>query len=99
MNDKDLLINIKDSSTYKEFKSIVLKSFKLNANNNIDIYYFNSFGIKKYIQNEYEFKKTLSQNVFKYYIIRQNTILNSVLSSDNIPNKNQEKHLQFRRQY
>lgn len=90
MNNKDLLININDYTIYKEFKNIVIQSFNLNIKDKINIYYFNTFGIKKFITNENEFKKALSQNAFKYYIIKKNSTLLTIPSSDNItlPNKN-----------
>ena len=93
MNDKDILVNINNSTNFKEFKTIVIQSFKLNNKDKFDIYYFNTFGIKKFISNENEFNNALSQNVFKYYIIKKNPILLSV-SSDNIafPNKNKGKN-------
>ena len=47
MNNKDLLININDYTIYKEFKNIVIQSFNLNIKDKINIYYFNTFGIKK----------------------------------------------------
>jgi len=95
MNDKDLLINISKCTIFQEFKTIALQSFNFNPKDNIDIYYFNFFGIKKFISNQNEFNKALSKNVFKYYIIKHNSSLISVPSSNNISFSSKRKEKNF----
>jgi hypothetical protein len=38
MNDKDILVNINNSTNFKEFKTIVIQSFKLNNKDKFDIF-------------------------------------------------------------
>ena len=67
MNNKDFLITVNNNITFEEFKSVAENYFKILILDNISIHYFNTFGVKKYILNEYDFKNTLIEKVFKYY--------------------------------
>ena len=64
-NGKNYTIKINSNITLEQFKSLAKNHFIIN--NNTIIYYFNNFAVKKLIQNEYDFKISLSQNVIKYY--------------------------------
>ena len=44
------------------------------------IYYFNSFGIKKYISNESEFKESISQKTLNYYLTENDSKSNKYKS-------------------
>jgi len=70
IGDKNLLININNNISFKEFKNIIRKYFYFNSND-IDIYYFNNFGKKIYVSNETTFKDSIAQKVCKYYIIEK----------------------------
>ena len=67
MNGKDYVISINDNTTFVQFKNICMKYF--NYNNNVSIHYFNTFGVKKIILNENDFKNSLIQKIFKYYFV------------------------------
>ena len=103
MNDKDILIKINiNTITLDQFKNMSKKYFKIN--DNTIIHYYNDFGLKIIIQNEPDFKQSLSQKILKYYfseklndfnlnndtIINQdiNTILNKISIIDNSFNNN-----------
>ena len=103
MNDKDILIKINiNTITLDQFKNMAKKYFKIN--DNTIIHYYNDFGLKIIIQNEPDFKQSLSQKILKYYfsekindfnlnndtIINQdiNTILNKINIIDNSFNNN-----------
>ena len=86
-DNKDILININEFISFKEFQNIIKMNFLLNLNDIIEIFYYNSFGTKIIIKNESIFKKTIEQKICKYYIIKKE--LKKNLSYDNIKKKKQ----------
>ena len=73
-NDKDFLIKVNDYMTLEEFISIAENNLKIIIKDNIQIHYFNAFGIKKLISNEIDFSNTLIEKVFKYYFTEKNSL-------------------------
>ena len=66
-NNKNHFIKLYDY-TFENFKNKIENSFKIMYNEHFKIYYFNSFGIKKFISNESEFKESISQNTSYYHL-------------------------------
>ena len=90
MNGKDIQINIKLNITLVQFKSIVKNYFIIN--DNINIFYFNNFGIKKFILNESDFKNSFNQNTLKYYFSDDTIIINHKQNLNNNNNSNSNKN-------
>ena len=67
MNNNDFLITINNNTTFEEFKNIAKQYFKFIINDNIKIHYFNTFGLKIYVTNEFDFKNSMAEKVFKNY--------------------------------
>ena len=90
MNGKDIQINIKLNITLVQFKSIVKNYFIIN--DNINIFYFNNFGIKKFVLNESDFKNSFNQNTLKYYFSDDTIIINHKQNLNNNNNSNSNKN-------
>ena len=69
MDNKNFVIIINDNTTLNKFKEQSKQYFAFT--NNVKIYYFNTFGVKKIISNEKDFKDSLNQKVFKYYFTEE----------------------------
>ena len=70
------MITINNNISLTEFKKISQKYFA--KNDDIKIYYFNKFSIKKNILNEEDFKESLNNEVFIYYFTKENLVYNKI---------------------
>ena len=88
-NGQNFSIKINGNTTLEQFKSLAKNHFIIN--NNTIIYYFNNFAVKKLIQNEFDFKTSLTQNVVKYYFSDEISINFGNNNNNLIPNLNMPK--------
>ena len=68
MNMKNYILKIHPRITLKEIIINCKKFFKLPNEINLIIHYFNEFGIKYFINNEEDFRKSLDDKAFLYYL-------------------------------
>ena len=65
---------VNDCMTLEEFISIAENKLKIIIKDNMQIHYFNGFGIKKFISNEIDFSDSLIEKVFKYYFTEKSQL-------------------------